>query len=62
MVAQVNGVHVQDDGGSGDGTGEAYFDCLIVGTGPAGGALACFLTQNGEPSMLRKRSGMKDLS
>jgi cation diffusion facilitator CzcD-associated flavoprotein CzcO len=49
MVAQANGTHANHGGGSsGDCGGEPYFDCLIVGTGPAGGALASFLTQNGE--------------
>ena len=28
---------------------EITTDYLIIGTGPAGGALACFLAQHGEP-------------
>lgn len=30
-----------------NGHGEKHVDYLIVGTGPAGGSLACFLAQNG---------------
>ncbi|KAK6432589.1 hypothetical protein LTR95_011239 [Oleoguttula sp. CCFEE 5521] len=30
-----------------DGDGEKIIDYLIVGTGPAGGSLGCFLAQNG---------------
>lgn len=47
MVAHSNSVLCN---GSSEGThdGEPFVDCLIVGTGPAGGALACFLAQNGK--------------
>ena len=31
-----------------DDNGEKAIDYLIVGTGPAGGSLACFLAQNGD--------------
>ncbi|KAK4897780.1 hypothetical protein LTR27_004552 [Elasticomyces elasticus] len=48
MVAQLNSVLAN----GGDGEDAAYFDCLIVGTGPAGGALACFLAQNGMKGLM----------
>ncbi|KAK3648785.1 hypothetical protein LTR56_007225 [Elasticomyces elasticus] len=48
MVAQLNSVLAN----GGDGEDPAYFDCLIVGTGPAGGALACFLAQNGMKGLM----------
>jgi alkyl hydroperoxide reductase subunit AhpF len=34
---------------------ETTIDFLIVGTGPAGGALACFLAQNGKQASMRDR-------
>lgn len=50
-MAQTNGVN----GAGHDDEGiEVFTDYLIVGTGPAGGALASFLTQHGE------RIGMHD--
>jgi hypothetical protein len=39
---QMNGVH------SSEPSAEVNMDYLIVGTGPAGASLACFLTQHGE--------------
>jgi hypothetical protein len=42
----VNGVKVT--GVATESTGELSVDCLIIGTGPAGASLACFLTQHGE--------------
>jgi hypothetical protein len=43
---KVNGVKVT--GVATESTGELSVDCLIIGTGPAGASLACFLTQHGE--------------
>ncbi|KAK4556988.1 hypothetical protein LTR86_005969 [Recurvomyces mirabilis] len=50
MVAQSNGSGMNGHGETSDE--EAYFDCLIIGTGPAGGSLACFLAQNGLTGLL----------
>jgi hypothetical protein len=47
-MAQTNGVHTNGHGG---GTGPTvHTDYLIVGTGPAGASLGCFLAQHGKNS------------
>ena len=49
-MSDVNGFSGNMVNGTGKAdTGPAILtDCLIVGTGPAGGSLACFLAQHGE--------------
>ena len=49
-MAQSNGLSDGAANGvqNGDSDIEVFTDYLIVGTGPAGSSLACFLTQHGE--------------
>ncbi len=49
-MAQTNGLSDGAANGvqNGDSDIEVFTDYLIVGTGPAGASLACFLTQHGE--------------
>jgi flavin-dependent dehydrogenase len=49
-MAQVDGLSDGTANGvqNGDSDIEVFTDYLIVGTGPAGASLACFLTQHGE--------------
>lgn len=50
-MLQPNGVDhnsTTTNGTSGNSTYDVYADYLIVGTGPAGASLACFLTQHGK--------------
>jgi alkyl hydroperoxide reductase subunit AhpF len=49
-MAYTNGTIQENNGDenvNSDGITEVCYDCLIIGTGPAGASLACFLAQNG---------------
>jgi len=49
-MAQTNGIanHAVNGMHNSDANADINTDYLIVGTGPAGASLACFLAQNGE--------------
>lgn len=50
-MSQTNGVNGTNGAQTHDSGADVTTDYLIVGTGPAGSSLACFLTQYGERSV-----------
>lgn len=55
IMAYTNGTTTKALNGSGNddsSSADVNYDCLIVGAGPAGASLACFLTQNGMTGLI----------
>jgi alkyl hydroperoxide reductase subunit AhpF len=55
-MPQIDGVTERINSGvhNHDHSADVFVDYLIVGTGPAGASLACFLTQQGKHDRLRR--------